>query len=134
MGIFDKLLKKKKAEELFEAEDTNVDVDSDDDIDEDTEQEVSPGGSTIYKHDEVKDEGWRAPQAYGVFAEEINEYFSKVFPDREEFVFHEIISDLVHIDVNIMRPNETAPYYFVYTTGMSDLPMHVPTEIEERDK
>ncbi|MFQ8729789.1 MAG: suppressor of fused domain protein [Enterocloster bolteae] len=68
-------------------------------------------------------------QAYGVYAEEINAHFQGLFPNREEFVFHELLSDLVHIDVNIMRPDETHPYYVMYTTGMSDMPMTLPEEI-----
>ena len=51
----------------------------------------------------------------------------------EEFVFHELLSDLVHIDVNIMRPDETHPYYVMYTTGMSDMPMTLPEEIQDRE-
>lgn len=111
MGLLDRLVKKKgpKADE------------------------VSKGGSPIYHYDEKKEEGWRAPQAYGVYAEEIGRHFEALFPEREEFVFHEILSDLVHIDVNIRRPTEERPYYVMYTTGMSDLPMTLPEEIEDRE-
>ena len=77
--------------------------------------------------------GWRPPEAYGVYAEEINAHFQGLFPNREEFVFHELLSDLVHIDVNIMRPDETHPYYVMYTTGMSDMPMTLPEEIQDRE-
>lgn len=72
---------------------------------------VSKGGSPIYHYDEKKDKEWRPPQAYGEYGEEITRHFGALFPDREEFVFHEILSDLVHIDVNIMRPREDKPYY-----------------------
>ena len=48
-------------------------------------------------------------------------------------MFHELLSDLVHIDVNIMRPDETHPYYVMYTTGMSDMPMTLPEEIQDRE-
>jgi hypothetical protein len=41
-------------------------------------------------------------------------------------VFHEIVSDLVHIDVLIVEPTETRPWYWLVTSGMSDLPMNVP--------
>lgn len=110
MGLLDKLLKKgPKADE------------------------VSKGGSPIYHYDENENKEWRPPQAYGEYAEEISRHFKELFPDREEFVFHEILSDLVHIDVNIMRPTEERPYYVMYTTGMSDLPMTLPEEIADRD-
>ena len=94
---------------------------------------VSKGGSPIYHYDEKKDTAWRPPQAYGEYGEEITRHFGALFPDREEFVFHEILSDLVHIDVNIMRPREDKPYYVMYTTGMSDLPMTLPEEIAHRE-
>ena len=95
--------------------------------------EVSKGGSPIYRYEDKENEGWRPPEACGVYAEEINAHFQALFPNREEFVFHEILSDLVHIDVNIMRPDETHPYYVMYTTGMSDLPMTLPEEIRDRE-
>ena len=94
---------------------------------------VSPGGSGIYRYEEPADEGWRPPAEYGKYAEEIIEQFDMIFPERERIVFHEIVSDLVHIDVNIMKPAEQADFYVIYTTGMSDLPMTLPEEIADRD-
>lgn len=111
MSILDKLLKKKAPK-----------ADS-----------VTSGGSSIYRYEDKENTGWRPPEAYAVHSEEISDYFSKLFPDHEEFVFHEIISDLVHIDVNIRRPNKNQNYYFVYTTGMSDLPMTLPEGYEDRE-
>lgn len=94
---------------------------------------VSKGGSPIYHYENKEQQGWRPPRAYGEHAEEINRHFEALFPNREEFVFHELISDLVHIDVNIMRPTGEKPYYVMYTTGMSDLPMTLPEEIADRE-
>ena len=54
------------------------------------------------------------------------------FPNGRNLSYHELISDLVHIDVNIMRPTEERPYYVMYTTGMSDMPMTLPEEIADR--
>lgn len=95
--------------------------------------EVSPGGSPIYRYEEPKTNGWRPPQAYGTYGEEITEYFEALFPGREGFVFHELVSDLVHIDVNILRPTEKQNFYVLYTTGMSDLPMTLPDDIADRE-
>ena len=94
--------------------------------------EVTKGGSPVYRYEETEHEAWRPPQAYGEYAEEISGHFKALFPNREEFVYHELISDLVHIDVNIMRPTEERPYYVMYTTGMSDMPMTLPEEIADR--
>lgn len=94
---------------------------------------VTSGGSNIYRYKEKEDKGWRASTAYGEYSEEISNYFAELFPDHEEIVMHEIISDLVHIDVYIRKPNEKQNYYFIYTTGMSDLPMTLPEGYEDRE-
>ncbi len=94
---------------------------------------ISEGGSYIYHYQENEEQGWRAPEAYGLYAEEVSNYFSQLFPNQESFVFHELMSDLVHIDVNIIRPNEKNNFYVIYTTGMSDLPMSLPAGYETRE-
>ena len=95
---------------------------------------TSPGGSPIYRYEEPKNKGWRPPEAYGTYAEEINAHFNAAFPDREGFVYHEIISDLVHINVNLMKPTKQQPFYVAYTTGMSDRPMTLPDELADHEE
>lgn len=95
---------------------------------------TSPGGSPIYRYDTPKDQGLRVPRECGVYGEEITDHFEKLFPGRKTNVFHELISDLVHIDVYIMSPTEDAGFYVLYTTGMSDLPMTLPDEIPDKEK
>ncbi len=46
-------------------------------------------------------------------------------------VYHELVSDLVHIDVHQIPPSEDHPYWTLFTTGMSDRPMCVPEGAEE---
>lgn len=41
-------------------------------------------------------------------------------------VWHEILSDLVHIDVYHIAPTPDRPYHTLVTSGMSDLPMAAP--------
>ena len=65
---------------------------------------MTHGGPPIYRYETPVGHGWHPPEAYGVFAKEITEHFEALFPGQETFVFHELISDLVHIDVNQMRP------------------------------
>jgi hypothetical protein len=96
-------------------------------------EDFSKGGSKIHRHEEQENQGFRPPADGGVFAEEIISHFEELFPNRESFVFHEIISDLVHIDVNIMKPTTKDNFYVMYTTGMSDLPMNLPEEIDNPD-
>ena len=45
-------------------------------------------------------------------------------------VFQETISDLVHVDVLIIDPEENRDYYTLVTTGMSDRAMKVPEHCE----
>jgi len=88
--------------------------------------EKSKDGTTIYKYEESADYAPPAPMEY---VEEIVAHFETVFPGRTSSVFHEIISDTIHIDVNIMEPTEEEPFWVLYTNGMSDLPMTLPDEI-----
>lgn len=48
-----------------------------------------------------------------------------------EAVFHELISDVVHIDVHFIRATEERPYHVLFTTGMGDLPMHTPEDADD---
>ncbi len=48
-----------------------------------------------------------------------------------KLVFHEIVSDKVHIDVHWIEPSETLPFNVLVTSGMSDLPMSVPNGMED---
>lgn len=96
--------------------------------------EVSPGGSRIYKHEEPESRVFQLPKEYGRYGEEVCAHFDKLFPGRETGVFHEIMSDLVHIDVYIMKPTEDDDFHVIYTTGMSDLPMTLPADLPEAEK
>lgn len=49
-------------------------------------------------------------------------------------VFHEIVSDLVHIDIIIINPTEEEPNYKLVTSGMSDKPMNYPKDWEYEKK
>jgi len=109
MGLFDRFRRKKKKDE------------------------VSPGGSTIYRYEDHQDPGFQPPQEIGVYMEEIEAHFDELFPGRESQVLHEILSNIVHIDVHVMKPTQEQPFYVLYTTGMSDLPMTLPGEIAHRE-
>src|SRR6185295_2314308 len=47
-----------------------------------------------------------------------------------EMVWHEMISDLVHIDVHWVKPTAERNYHTLVTSGMSDRPMTVPEGAE----
>jgi hypothetical protein len=48
-----------------------------------------------------------------------------------ESVFHELVSDLVHIDLHWVPPQPERDYHTLVTTGMSDRPMTVPAGAED---
>jgi len=48
-------------------------------------------------------------------------------------VFHEIISDLVHIDIHWVKPSGKFPFHILVTSGMSDIPMNVPEGSEKNN-
>ena len=43
-------------------------------------------------------------------------------------VFHEVRSDLVHVDVHLVPASSGRPYHTLVTSGMSEVPMVVPCE------
>ena len=95
---------------------------------------VTPGGSPIYRYDTPEDCGLRTPKESGVYAPEVEARFEELFPGRESRVLHEIVSDLVHVDVHVMWPTEEQNFFVVYTTGMSDLPMTPDPSIPPQDR
>jgi suppressor of fused protein SUFU len=48
-----------------------------------------------------------------------------------DWVFHELVSDGVHIDVHHVPPSAARPFHALVTTGMSDRAMSVPEGFED---
>jgi len=86
------------------------------------EEGVSPGGSTLYRHEEAS--AWAPPQGE-VSIEAITDHVERHL-GLSATVFHEIVSDTVHVDVLLVQPSGTQPHVRLVTSGMSDLPMQVP--------
>jgi len=55
----------------------------------------------------------------------IERHFGKI-----EMVWHEMISDLVHVDVHWVKPTADRNYHTLVTSGMSDRPMTAPEGAE----
>jgi hypothetical protein len=96
---------------------------------EDDEQEYSAGGSRMLRYgtqEASQDPGWRPP-AEGVegtmeaICATMEAHFGTV-----DLVWHELISELVHLDIHQIRATEERPFHVLFTTGMSDLPMTLP--------
>jgi len=97
------------------------------------ELERSPSGAIIYRYDDAEpakpaefqlaagDE-----QAIEAISHHIEQHIGPI-----SGVFHELISDLVHIDVHCVEPSADFPFHVLVTSGMSDLPMTVPEGAED---
>lgn len=88
--------------------------------------DVSPGGSPILLHTQEKDfEPAHGEESIEQISAHIEHYLGPI-----SGVFHEIISDAVHIDVHVVPATEDMPYLRLVTSGMSDLPMPLPEGVE----
>jgi hypothetical protein len=87
-----------------------------------TAGDISPSGNPIYRHGEPAP--WTAPQGEE-FIQQISDHIERHLGPIET-VFHELVSDTVHIDVHFVKPTAAFPYVRLVTSGMSDLPMTTP--------
>lgn len=85
---------------------------------------VSMSGSPIYQHSEERP--WAAPEGEE-FIEQISGHIESHLGPVDT-VFHEFMSDHVHIDVHVVKATSNFPYVRLVTSGMSDLPMTTPED------
>lgn len=83
---------------------------------------LSLAGQPIYRHGAPSE--WQPAQGEDC-CEQISSHIEQ-YLGRSETVFHEIVSDTVHIDVFWVKPSEEYPFHRLVTSGMSDLPMQTP--------
>ncbi len=88
---------------------------------------VSPGGSVIYRYDEPKK--FEQAEHAGRYYDAITAHLES-FLGEEYFVLHEIVSDKIHLDVLVFPPVDQRDNWVLVTAGMSDLAMSVPEGIE----
>lgn len=93
-------------------------------------KKVSKDGTKVdvIRYGNEEKEEWTPPAEAGVYLDEIQAHIDKIYPckEKEPYVYHEIASDIVHIDVNVIPPEGDRDYYVLWTSGMSDLPMDLP--------
>lgn len=85
----------------------------------------SKGGSKILRHT-PRDEGWTPAEHATAEWNEAIELHLATHVGETSFVFHEIVSDKVHLDVHIIPPGPDRRFFMLYTTGMSAKPMTKP--------
>ncbi|RFP66167.1 suppressor of fused domain protein [Hymenobacter lapidiphilus] len=92
------------------------------------EPELTPSGAPIYRYENMEpaqfelaggDDG-----SIAAISEHIERHLGPV-----SGVFHEILSDKVHLDVHFVAPSADFPFHALITSGMSDRPMTVPPEV-----
>jgi len=94
--------------------------------------ERSGSGAPIYKHAERKTP-FTPPKHSTDHLEEIEAHIEKHI-GKIETVFHEIVSDLIHLDVLFIKATPERPYHVLVTSGVSDEPMKVPKGMEEHNR
>ncbi len=90
-----------------------------------SKQEKTPSGEPIYRHEESKKKDFEFAigneQSIELISNHIEKYVGSI-----ESVFHEIVSDIVHVDIHWVKPSSSFPFHTFVTSGMSDMPMIVP--------
>jgi hypothetical protein len=87
---------------------------------------VAPSGTKIFTYTDREKE-WQTPHGEECIEEtsiHIEKYIGKIHK-----VFHELVSDKVHIDVHWVKPTPERPYHTLVSSGMSDLPMNIPEHV-----
>ncbi len=90
----------------------------------------APDGSAIYRHREDEVDRTYDMPAETACVDEIEAHMAKYFGPASN-VFHELVSDKVHIDVHFIAPTPERNRWTLFTTGMSALPMAVPEGAED---
>lgn len=88
---------------------------------------VSLSGAPIFRYTDGEKE-WEAPQGEECI-EQISDHIER-YIGPVDMVFHEVLSDTVHIDVHHVKPTPERPFHTLVTSGMSDLPMTMPDGTE----
>ncbi|WP_196888942.1 suppressor of fused domain protein [Aureivirga sp. CE67] len=88
----------------------------------------SESGAPIYRYDDLETPEFVAPSGDSSI-EEISAHIEKHFGEIHQ-VFHEVISEFVHIDIHWVKPTKEKPFHTFITSGMSDKPMNSPEGVE----
>lgn len=93
--------------------------------------EKSESGSPIYRYKETDRNEFEFASGEPSI-EEISDHIEK-YVGEIHIVFHEIVSEQVHIDIHWVKPTKEKPFHTLVTSGMSDKPMNTPDGIEDCD-
>ncbi len=91
-----------------------------------SEGPVSPGGSRILRHEPREQPRDLSPAAHS--SVDVVDRHIEAHVGAVAMVFHELISELVHVDVHHVEPGPGRPYHTLVTSGMSERPMAAPPQ------
>lgn len=91
--------------------------------------EKSESGSPIYRYEEAKEKDFEFASGESSI-DEISNHIEN-FVGKIDMVFHEIVSDQVHVDVHWVKPTKQRPFHTLVTSGMSDKPMLTPEGVKD---
>ncbi|MGB0369222.1 MAG: suppressor of fused domain protein [Flavobacteriales bacterium] len=90
--------------------------------------EKSESGTPIYRYDESQKKSFEGASGEASI-DEISNHIEKHIGDID-IVFHELVSEQVHIDVHWVKPSKERPFHTLVTSGMSDKPMNTPNDLD----
>ena len=93
-------------------------------------QEKSKSGEPIFSYEDKENKEFEFVVGNEESIELIENHIEKHI-GKIETVFHEIVSNFIHIDIHWVKPNEKFPFHTFITSGMSEKPMNVPDEYDE---
>ena len=94
--------------------------------------ERSPGGSRIYRHEHPAHAAeQRISGGDPELIDAIDEHLDRCFGEDDRWVFHELVSPTIHLDVHRVPPTESFPFQRLVTSGMAEAPMTVPEGLGE---
>jgi hypothetical protein len=92
--------------------------------------EESPGGSRIFRH-RPREREFEGTGGDPELIEAIERHLVRSFGEHEGGVFHELVSDLVHVDVHHVPPAPGRDWHTLVTSGMAERAMTMPEGLEE---
>jgi hypothetical protein len=88
---------------------------------------TSPSGNPIYRYEERSkplEPAFESPDI-----EQLEQHIEKYIGSIDN-VYHEFISDIVHVDVFAVKPTPARNHYTLITSGLSHRPMKTPPDCE----
>ena len=92
-------------------------------------EERSPGGSEI-KRSELRERDIEPAAGDPELIDALSSHLAR-YHGQEGDVFHELVSDVVHVDLLHAAPTDDLPFHTLMTCGMSERPMAAPAELPD---